>query len=73
VVAKNRNGSLDTIQLRFIGRYGKFIDLENSLDDNGKTTPSPAPNPSPEVTAGSVFRSRANQLFGSPDPNDSPF
>ncbi len=29
IVAKNRGGSLDTIQLRFIGKYTKFTDLDS--------------------------------------------
>lgn len=28
IIAKHRNGSLDTVKLRFIGRYTKFTDLE---------------------------------------------
>jgi replicative DNA helicase len=30
IIAKHRNGSLDTVQLRFIGKYTKFADLDNT-------------------------------------------
>ena len=29
IIAKHRNGSLDTVKLRFIGRYTKFQDLDH--------------------------------------------
>ncbi|WP_026953905.1 replicative DNA helicase [Algoriphagus vanfongensis] len=29
IIAKHRNGSLDTVKLRFIGRYTRFTDLDN--------------------------------------------
>jgi replicative DNA helicase len=29
IIAKHRNGSLDTVKLRFIGRFTKFTDLDN--------------------------------------------
>jgi replicative DNA helicase len=28
IIAKHRNGSLDTVQLKFIGKYTKFADLD---------------------------------------------
>jgi replicative DNA helicase len=28
IIAKNRAGSLDTVQLRFIGKYTKYCDLD---------------------------------------------
>jgi len=31
IVAKHRNGSLDTVKLRFIGRYTKFTDLDMGM------------------------------------------
>ena len=37
IIAKHRNGSLDTVQLRFIGNFTKFGNLEDMYDgdDNG--------------------------------------
>ncbi|MCE6992196.1 replicative DNA helicase [Dyadobacter sp. CY323] len=71
IVAKNRAGSLDTVQLRFIGKYTKFMDLDSgfapvpfSVDRPIQTTNPIAsfesqskPNP-----AGGTLRSRANDL-----------
>jgi replicative DNA helicase len=31
IIAKHRNGSLDTVKLRFIGKYTKFTDLEMNI------------------------------------------
>ena len=28
IIAKHRNGSLETVQLKFIGKYTKFADLD---------------------------------------------
>jgi replicative DNA helicase len=38
IVAKNRNGSLGTIQLKFIARYTKFTDLDNHFSYSGSNT-----------------------------------
>ena len=37
IIAKHRNGSLETVQLKFIGRFTKFADLdgEGAFDTNG--------------------------------------
>ncbi len=35
IIAKNRSGSLDTIQLKFIGKYTKFGDLDGGNFENG--------------------------------------
>ncbi|QRR00426.1 replicative DNA helicase [Dyadobacter sandarakinus] len=71
IVAKNRAGSLDTVQLRFIGKYTKFADLDSGF------TPAPYPVDRPIVTSnpiasfesntkpsgqGGTLRSRANDL-----------
>ena len=34
IVAKHRNGSLDTVKLKFIGKYTKFADYDGSIGDN---------------------------------------
>ena len=46
IVAKNRSGSLDTIQLRFISRFTKFCDLD------GYFTPVPGGSPFPDGVSG---------------------
>lgn len=79
IIAKNRSGSLDTIQLRFINKFTKFCDLDSYFEpvqsrgfgsdvnglDNFEAPPS-----------GNVFRSKANDMsnFGNADPNQqTPF
>ncbi|RYF71778.1 MAG: replicative DNA helicase, partial [Cytophagaceae bacterium] len=44
IVAKNRSGSLDTIQLRFINRFTKFCDLDGYF--------TPVPGSFPEGVSG---------------------
>ena len=39
IIAKNRSGSLETVQLRFIGRFTKFADLEGSYVPNPQYSP----------------------------------
>ncbi|MGB0885663.1 MAG: DnaB-like helicase C-terminal domain-containing protein, partial [Chitinophagales bacterium] len=34
IVAKHRNGSLETIKTKFIGKFAKFQDLENNVFDS---------------------------------------
>lgn len=82
IVAKNRSGSLDTIQLRFIAKYTKFCDLDSyfepvanggfSNDVNGLSSfDNPAAMP---PQPGNVFKSKANNLssgFGNADPNEA--
>jgi replicative DNA helicase len=86
IVAKNRSGSLDTIQLRFIGKYTKFADLDSYYSSNptgnsyasggnSKATP-PTSFDSPLPAAGGTFRSKANDLggmnFPPPNPSEEP-
>jgi len=55
IIAKHRNGSLENVQLRFIGKFTKFADLERSSfpenDFDGLSSPK-------------TFSSRMNE-FGS--------
>ncbi len=82
IIAKNRSGSLDTIQLRFISKYTKFCDLDTYFepvqaqgfgpDVNGLDSFNAGPASAPP----SVFKSRANNLsdFGNADPTaETPF
>jgi len=82
IVAKNRSGSLDTIQLRFIGKYTKFTDLDGYYSANsGNNAPLntgsiPASFDTPPSAAGGTFRSKANDLgamnFPPPNPSEEP-
>lgn len=79
IIAKNRSGSLDTIQLRFINKFTKFCDLDSYFE------PVPTQGFAPDVnglssfeapSAGSVFKSKANDMsnFGNADPSqETPF
>jgi replicative DNA helicase len=79
IIAKNRSGSLDTIQLRFINKFTKFCDLDSYFE------PVQAQGFAPDVnglssfeqpSAGSVFKSKANDMsnFGNADPSqETPF
>jgi replicative DNA helicase len=88
IVAKNRSGSLDTIQLRFIGKYTKFTDLDGYTGGGGGAPPAgnftrlpstsssfETPPPPPAATGG-TFKSRANDLgsmdFPPADPAEHP-
>lgn len=77
IIAKHRNGSLESIRLKFIGNLGKFDNLENygegyddlpskmNLDDqNPFTTPRSLPSPN------EAFGSRSNNFS---DDSDVPF
>ena len=49
IIAKHRNGSLETVQLKFIGRFTKFADLDGeggSFDGGGAPAFSPGSLPS---------------------------
>lgn len=80
IIAKNRSGSLDTIQLRFINKFTKFCDLDSYFEPvqaqgfganvNGLSSFDAPPS------AGSVFKSKANDMsnFGNADPSqETPF
>ncbi|MBE9462898.1 replicative DNA helicase [Dyadobacter subterraneus] len=77
IIAKNRAGSLETVQLRFIGKYTKFADLDAQFApapfsvDRPITNSNPISsfesqgrnNPAPSNPAsGGTLRSRANDL-----------
>lgn len=88
IMAKNRSGSLDTIQLRFIGKYTKFMDLDGYYSSNpsggsenssfgGETKASLASSfDAQPPAAGGTFRSKANDLggmnFPPPNPSEEP-
>src|SRR5690606_18489165 len=40
IIAKHRNGETGTVQLRFIGKYVKFADLENDFSFGGGDFPA---------------------------------
>lgn len=84
IVAKNRGGSLDTVQLRFVGKFTKFSDLDAFY----APAPTPASRPLPPAStdpltsfennaAGrepAIFKSKANNLsnFDYKGPTEEP-
>ena len=81
IIAKNRSGSLDTIQLRFISKFTKFCDLDSYFEPVQAQGFAPEVNglssfEAPQPSAGSVFKSKANTMsnFGNADPTqETPF
>lgn len=84
IIAKHRNGETGIVPLRFIGKYVKFVDLEDEFTGSGATDgfnnptsfSSPAMNPSAMfsgsdmggMTGGITMPSRMNDM-----PDDAPF
>ena len=67
IVAKNRNGSLKTVNLKFIGQYTKFADLEDyEFSDESLTVKMP--NPEIEAEHRYTRGSRMNEMS-----DDDPF
>ncbi len=77
IVAKNRAGSLDNVNLRFIGRYTKFADLDSFYEPNsphaGERGFPPADNIGSfeKGSSANTFRSKANDMgdFDLNNPN----
>ena len=85
IMAKNRSGSLDTVQLRFVGKYTKFSDLDSFGGNDPNTNQGFSkvggaaqfeqnPPPPTPPTGGGTFGSKANNMggdFGYANPNDN--
>ena len=71
IIAKHRNGSLETVQLKFIGKFTKFADLDGAggFGDAGGFNPSAFPPSSFDEQTG--FTPNTIRL-GSRLNNDSP-
>lgn len=83
IVAKHRNGSLDTVRLRFVGQYARFENLDNMEIEHHPTSISSAMNSNAALEgAANAFTipSRINSVndiegenFGSSSDIDTPF
>jgi replicative DNA helicase len=78
IIAKNRAGSLDTVQLRFIGKYTKYCDLDagDYLGYAGDSLQSFQQIESPAAafeSSGKMLGSKINNLPNQPIPVASPF
>ncbi|MES2589025.1 MAG: replicative DNA helicase [Bacteroidota bacterium] len=81
IVAKHRNGALESVRLKFINQYARFDNVDSFGDDIVPTTFSSAMNTgaqnfdSPALTQNQTFRSGANgdADFGRDAHDDVPF
>jgi replicative DNA helicase len=81
IIAKHRNGSLETVPLKFIGRFTKFMDLDSDTGamDSGApgystTFPSSAGVPADFDTSRAVtMPSKATGKDSSQDSDEAPF
>lgn len=69
IIAKNRNGSLEDVPLRFIGQYAKFADLDYQEDTNALYNPSSGLAPSEDFlgTTGPQTKTVASKNWGNDD------
>ena len=88
ILAKNRSGSLETVQLRFIGKYTKFADLDSyyspsqytpptsegrlGIAPSSEQSPQNQPNTAAPASLGGTFRSRANDMGNNAFPAANP-
>ena len=70
IIAKHRNGTLENVHLKFIGRYTKFADL-----DGGNFVPLEGGLPSDTITMGSRMNdsSDGDDFFGPSNAPSDPF
>lgn len=78
IIAKHRNGSLENVKLKFIGRFTKFADLDGSImggDYSGGNFPSSGVPAEFDNSPNTVtFPSKANDGDASPTPSgEAPF
>lgn len=74
IIAKHRNGALDTVRLKFIGKYTKFTDLEDtSFDGSGYGNQLMSAGSSEEFDDSNIvtFASKANNRRQQDDEPDS--
>jgi replicative DNA helicase len=70
IIAKHRNGSLDTARLKFIGKFTKFCDLDTGNEYGGFSSGGDFEGQFNQETNTITFQSKANQQE---DPgNDNP-
>lgn len=89
IIAKNRSGTVDTVRLRFIGKYTKFTDLDGfytPIQDGFADINNPKPFPTtnalesfeqggtpPNPGGAMTFGSKANQARNLDDETEFPF
>ena len=75
IIAKHRNGSLDTARLKFIGKFTKFCDLDFGNPYGGFPSGGDLGGQFDRDTNTITFQSKANGDVGNdkPDPGNVPF
>jgi replicative DNA helicase len=74
IIAKHRNGSLDSVQLRFQGKYTKFMDLQSSWESNSSSGGAAEGNNDFFArTLGSKINERAADTKPNGEEEDIPF
>ncbi|MGL1886986.1 MAG: replicative DNA helicase [Reichenbachiella sp.] len=76
IIAKHRNGSLENVKLKFIGRFTKFTNLDGGFGgDYGSGFPATPNGASSFESAPSTmtFSSKANENEAPSDPGSAPF
>lgn len=70
IIAKHRNGSLDTVQLKFIGKYTKFADLDRNFFGDGQNQTANSNPYGTTFNTGTPIGSKMNDLgkFSSDEP-----
>lgn len=61
IISKHRNGSLDTVRLKFIGKFTKFCDLDNGGPYGGSLSDGDFSGQFDQETNTITFQSKANQ------------
>jgi replicative DNA helicase len=64
IIAKHRNGSLETVKMRYINNFTKFTDLGSHTDDFNVTDTGS----NTDFFAGKTFSSKINNLNGDDEP-----
>ncbi|MCS6968546.1 MAG: replicative DNA helicase [Cytophagales bacterium] len=79
IIAKNRNGALESIWLKFIGRYTKFVEWDSQYESNlqyatnstyGKAMANFYPS---DFNASPTSTTLSSKLNDMPPPEDAPF
>lgn len=74
IIAKHRNGSLDSVFLKFVGKFTKFCDLERGEFNSGSTDTFDTSYESPSnKTISSKLNSLGNNFDNSSDDDKAPF
>jgi replicative DNA helicase len=60
IIAKHRNGSIDTAKTRFIGQYTKFVDLDNLDSHQDYSSPSAGIEPNNDFASNTRIQPSAN-------------